>query len=85
MYCTIADFRAEGVTEGQASDAKLIGLISLAGNYIDRMTGQWFEPRKKTVKLDGNGGIILPLPVFLIELPESVTVDGEEVGGLRPV
>lgn len=81
MYCTVEDIRAEGVTEEQASDEKLTGLIVLAGNYIDRMTNQWFEPREKTVVLDGHGGVILPLPVFLIELPESVTIDNKEVVG----
>ncbi len=79
MYCTVEDIRAEGVTEEQASDAKLTGLIALAGNYIDRMTGQWFEPREKTVRLNGTGGEVLPLPVFLIDMPEIVMVDGEEV------
>ena len=79
MYCTVEDIRAEGVTEEQASDEKLTGLIALAGNYIDRMTGQWFEPREKTVRLNGTGGETLPLPVFLIEEPESVTVNGEQV------
>lgn len=81
MYCTVEDIRAEGVTEDQASDEKLTGLITLAGNYIDRMTRQWFEPREKTVVLDGNGGVILPLPVFLIKLPESLTIDCEEATG----
>jgi len=79
MYCTVEDIRAEGVTEEKASDEKLTGLIALAGNYIDRMTNQWFEPREKTLRLDGTGGETLPLPVFLIGTPESVTANGEEV------
>lgn len=79
MYCSIEDIRAEGVTEDQAGDARLTELIGLSCAYIDRMTRQWFEPREKTLRLDGTGGEVLPLPVFLIEQPESVTVDGEPV------
>ena len=79
MYCSIEDIRAEGVTEEQASDARLSELIGLACGYIDRMTGQWFEPREKTLRLDGTGGEVLPLPVFLIERPEIVTADGVEI------
>ena len=78
MYCTVEDIRSEGVTEEQADDAKITELINLSCNYIDTMTGQWFEPREKTLRLDGRGGKILKLPVFLIE-DYSVTVSGEEI------
>lgn len=79
MYCSIEDIRAEGVSEEQATDAKLTELIALACGYIDRVTGQWFEPREKTLILDGTGGEFLPLPVFLIQRPEMVKADGEPV------
>ena len=78
MYCTIEDIRAAGVTEEQADDAKLESLIKLACNYIDTMTGQFFEPREQIVRLDGRGGKILRLPVFLIDA-YSVIVSGEEI------
>ena len=67
MYCSPADLRNEGITEEQASDERLLGLCKLAGQYIDTITGQWFEPRKKTINLDGTGGETLVLPQFLIE------------------
>jgi len=78
MYCSIEDIRAEGVTEEQANDARLSELIALACGYIDRMTGQWFEPREKTLRLDGTGGETLPLPLFLIRA-SSVKADGTEI------
>ena len=78
MYCTIEDIRNEGVTDEQADDAKLESLIKLACNYIDTMTGQFFEPREQVLRLDGRGGKILRLPVFLIEA-YSVIVSGEEI------
>ncbi|MGE5528065.1 MAG: hypothetical protein ACM3X6_02855 [Patescibacteria group bacterium] len=82
MYCTKEDLRAEGVTEAQASDARLTELIGLATDYIDAMTGRWFEPRTKTMVLDGNGCCTLMLPVFLIAAT-SVKVDGEAVTGYK--
>ena len=78
MYCSIEDIRGEGVTDEQADDAKLEGLIKLACNYIDTMTGQFFEPREQVLRLDGRGGKVLPLPVFLIDA-YSVTVSGEVI------
>ncbi|MBR1602765.1 MAG: hypothetical protein IJ667_04940 [Synergistaceae bacterium] len=78
MYCSIEDIRNEGVTDEQADDAKLENLIKLACNYIDTMTGQFFEPREQVLRLDGRGGKILRLPVFLIEA-YSVIVSGEEI------
>ncbi|MDR1977927.1 MAG: hypothetical protein LBQ42_04260 [Synergistaceae bacterium] len=68
MYCAPGDLRREGVTEEQASNERLSELCSLAGQYIEVMTGQWFEPREMTLRIDGNGGETLVLPIFLIEL-----------------
>lgn len=78
MYCTVDDIRAEGVSEEQASDEKLTELIALASGYIDKMTGQFFEPREDTVRLNGHGGKILKLPVFLIE-DYDIKISGETV------
>ena len=69
-YCGIDDVRAEGITEEQMTDDQVSQLIALACDYIDKVTGQWFEPRQKTVKLDGRGGQVLQLPVFLINCEE---------------
>ena len=39
MYATVADMRAEGVTQQQASDARLLGLLEEATILIDQVTG----------------------------------------------
>lgn len=64
-YCTIDDLRAEGVSQEDYSDEQLEELISVSCNFIDRITGQWFEPREKVIRLDGRGGKNLVLPIFL--------------------
>ena len=66
-YCTVEDIRAEGVSEEDYSDEQLEGLIEASCEFIDRVTGQWFELREKTFRLDGRGGQNLILPVFLFE------------------
>ena len=77
-YCTIDDLRGECVSEEDYSDAQLEGLIAASCEFIDRITGQWFELREKTIRLDGRGGKNLVLPVFLFEAL-SVKVDGQEI------
>ena len=73
-YCEVADIRAEGVTPDDIDAAKLTNAISLACDYIDRVTGQWFEPREKVIKFDGRGGQYLVLPVFLFRA-EYIRID----------
>lgn len=75
MYCSVEDLRAAGVSAEQADDERLSELIGLSCDYIDRITGQWFEPRTMAADLDGCGGAVLPLPVFCIRA-DSVEVDG---------
>ena len=64
-YCTIEDIRAEGISEEDYSDDQLEELIAVSCNFIDGITGQWFEPREKVIRIDGRGGQNLVLPVFL--------------------
>lgn len=72
MYCTLAEVRAEGVTVAQASDARVNAAIALAGKYIDRVTGRFFEERTLTLTLDGDGDntLLLPLPIVSISAIE---------------
>jgi hypothetical protein len=63
MYATVADLRAEGVTESQASDERLQILINEASRVIDRITGWFFEPREVTYLLDGRGTPSVEPPV----------------------
>ena len=77
-YCTVEDLRSEGVSEEDYSDEQLENLIADSCEFIDRVTGQWFELRTKSIRLDGRGGKNLVLPVFLYEA-YSVKVDCEEI------
>ena len=54
-YASVADLRAEGVLESEASDERLEALLEEASGTIDRMTGWWFEPRELMIRLDGRG------------------------------
>ena len=66
-YCTLEDIRTEGFTEEDYPDEVAERLIKLSSEYIDRVTGQFFEPREMAVRLDGRGGKNLVLPLFLID------------------
>ena len=74
MYATIPDFRAEGITAGQATDDRLLKLIEEASAEIERITGWFFEPREKTVRINGRGTQTIepPAPPIVIW---SFTVD----------
>jgi hypothetical protein len=78
VYATVADLRAEGVTPLQADNARLGRLILEAGQFIDRVTGWYFEPRAMTLQLDGRGTPTLEPPVPPIEL-WRLAIDGHEV------
>jgi len=93
VYATVAELRAEGVTEAQADDARLGALIDAATAEIDRFTGWFFEPRALTLTLDGRGTPSLELPVPPIRLdrlrvggadrstaPDELVVVGAPVG-----
>ena len=77
-YCSIEDFRREGFTEEEYPDEVLEELSISASALIERLTGQFFEPRDLTLRFDGRGGNVLPLPVFCIEC-ESVIMNGDVV------
>jgi hypothetical protein len=64
-YATVADLRAEGVDAASVPDARAQELILLASRLIDRLTGQWFFPRRETLRLDGDGSAILHHPALV--------------------
>ncbi|MDR2523410.1 MAG: hypothetical protein LBC93_06905 [Synergistaceae bacterium] len=78
MYCGVDDIRAEGITEETIGDAALIKRIKAACDKIDLWTSLWFEPREKTIVLDGRGGRVLFLDIPVIALI-SVLVDRENI------
>ena len=76
MYATVTELRDEGVTEAQASDARLLRLIDEASRLIDRGTGWFFEPRPMTLLLDGRGTPSVELPVPPIHLDQLMVGGG---------
>jgi hypothetical protein len=71
-YCDPTDLANEGVDISDS--ARIQTSITKACEYIDLMTGQWFELRAKDFTLDG-GQKIYFLPVFCNSI-SSINVDG---------
>jgi hypothetical protein len=61
-YASIADLRAEGVTEAAASDLRLGFALEEASRTIDRLTGWFFEPRNEVIRLSGRNTSTIELP-----------------------
>jgi len=76
VYASVAEVRSEGVPPASASDARVSALIDEATHTIDRVTGQFFEPRQLELRLDGRGTPSIELPVPPIQLT-SLRVDYE--------
>lgn len=74
-YLTIEEMRAEGITETMATDAQIANGIQRATAMIDQVTGQWFEPRTRTFRLDARRGVDLLLQVPIIALTEARVFD----------
>lgn len=66
-YITVDDLRAEDITEAELSDDRAEVLITYWSQWIDLMTGQFFDARSDTIYLDGDGSRLLQLPVPIIE------------------
>lgn len=77
-YCTIEDLRSEGAIIAGADETRMTEVCGRVSDYIDRMTGNVFEARERTLHFDGTGLYRLDLPLCLIE-PERITCDGAEV------
>lgn len=75
MYASLGDLRSEGVTLVMASDQRLASLLIEASDYIDRLTGWFFEPRQMVLHLDGRGTPSIEPPVPPIRL-ENLSVSG---------
>jgi len=84
VYALITDLRAEGVTTADATDARLARLLRLATQYVDRMTGRFFEPRPMTVALDGSGGRtqLLGHPILAVRDVKLLVAYPAEIGEL---
>jgi len=80
VYTTVEALREEGVTPFEADDSRLEALIEEASELIDRLTGQFFEPRKQVRRFNGSGSHTLFLPVPLLE-PLSLSVNSAVISG----
>jgi len=70
MYCTVDDIRKEGVTDQEASDDRIKEQIEYWSQFIDEITGQWFEAREAEFIYFGNGLDILFFQVPPISITE---------------
>ncbi len=77
-YCTIAEIRDEGLTEAEASDERVTRAITRATSIIEQVTGMWFEPRARSMRIDKRQGsdMFLSMPIIAVT---SVKCDGEPV------
>lgn len=68
-YVTVDEMRAEGVTASEVSSERLALLIRMQSQFIEHVTGRFFEPRTMTLTLDGRGGkaLLLGHPIIAIE------------------
>ena len=53
MYATVADIRAEGVTERVATDERIENTLIDAVAFIDRVTEMFFERRSLSIDVSG--------------------------------
>lgn len=81
-YVTLADVRNEGYAETLVTDAAISRAAWMATTLIDRVTGQWFEPRRRTFRLDSKGGVDLFLNVPIIAV-ESISLAGISLARTR--
>ncbi len=77
-YATVEIFRDEGITETQATEARLLALIDEASRLIDQVTGWFFYPGQATLLLDGRGSATIEPPYLPIEITDLL-VDGVAV------
>ena len=83
-YALVSDLRDEGVTVADATDARLVRLIRLASQYVDRFTGRFFEPRAMTMMLDGSGGraLLLGHPIITVREVKMLLAMPAQIGEL---
>lgn len=71
-YATVGEMRAEGAS-AEMSASRILRAVLLAGQYIERVTGHWFEPRAAVYTLDGDGARILRLPAPIVGIVQVKT------------
>jgi hypothetical protein len=82
-YCTPSDLRREGFSPRRCDDRRLLRLIRQQSQYIDRVTGRFFEPRYQVQTVNGSGGraVLLGDPIIALQL---VTLGNPVVNTIGP-
>lgn len=75
---TLSDIRAQGFTDPPYSDVRVNEAIAESEDYIEQVTGNWFDVRARTLILDGSGVDVLPIPHPIIDIT-SVSFYDEEI------
>lgn len=75
-WVSLSEARAEGFSSVSFSDSRVEAAIAEVEDQIARVTGNWFDARTLTLRLDGKGGdtLLLSHPIISIS---SVSVNGE--------
>jgi len=74
---TLQEVRDEGFSSARYSDQRVTDSIELVTDYVEELTGNFFEPRTLTLKLDGDRTPTLLLPYPIISITQ--VKDREEV------
>lgn len=82
-YTTIGELRTAGWTTFQATDADLLRAITDAEMLIEEITGRWFYPQYKTVRVDGNDTGTLPISETIIQIDEATVLSNWAEVGVR--
>lgn len=76
MYIGVEDIRAAGLEPEDYPDAIVERAIKTWQAVLERACGQWFEPRKLRMRLDGNDSDTLHFSVPIIEV-EWLKINGD--------
>lgn len=75
---TVSDVRDQGFGDPPYSDPKVTQAIEAITEYIESVTGNWFDVRTLTLHLDGSGFEALMLPHPIVSISE-VKIFGEAI------
>lgn len=68
IYVDVQSIRDEGVTTSQASDDRVLNLINVWQQFIEKTTRNWFVPREITWDFDGNGTTLTQFPAPIVSI-----------------
>ena len=77
LYLETTDFAEESL-DSSVTDTMLLDRILVWQRFIERATGNFFIPREMQFELDGNGTMLLQMPIPIISV-SSITIDDDEV------